>query len=141
MGFELFSHKGEKGRFSFPTVTILASGGLGLNDVAHRAINEPEYVQLYYDRESARIGIKTTDAEDANGFPVRRSGESSMLISARSFCLYYGISTDVTARYRAEVIDDMMVADLGTPVWTRRSRKKGRDGGNSGKAGEEEESR
>lgn len=124
MSFELFRFKGGKGRFSFPTVTVQASGGMGLNDKAYELLGSPKAVQLYYDRESRRIGIKATDDNDPHGFPIRQSGESSMTVTARSFYMYYGIDVQVTAKFRVEMEDGMLVFELGAePVARRKSRR------------------
>jgi hypothetical protein len=125
MSFELFRFKGGKGRFGFPTVTMQASGGMGLNDKAYELLGSPKAVQLYYERESRKIGIKATDEHDRYGFPVRQSGETSMTVTARSFCMYYGINVDVTAKFRADVEDDMLVFALGAePVARRKPRRR-----------------
>ena len=124
MSFELYVHKGEKGRFSYPTVTIQASGGLGINDVGYEAIGAPKHVNLLYDRESRRIGIKATESDDENGFQIRKSGESSYTVSARSFYSYFGIDSSRTARFKADVEGSVLVATLEAPVSTRKSRKR-----------------
>lgn len=124
MAFELYKFKGGKSKFGFPAIVLQASGGIGLNDKAYEAIGTPEYVQLYYDEDARRIGVKATVKTDSYGYPVRESGDRSFIVSARSFYSYYGINPEATARYRAELDGDMLVADLREPISPYRPRKK-----------------
>lgn len=118
MPFEVFKAKGEKRRYGFPAITIQKSGGIGVNDLAFKALGRPAHVVLLFDKETGRIGVKKpADNEGQYAYPIRPSGGSAYVIPARRFFTYYNIDFSKTRRYLAEDQEDgMLVIELGKPI-------------------------
>jgi hypothetical protein len=130
MPFEKFVHKGGRAKYSFPVLTIQASGGMVLNDLAHDLLGRPERVVLLYDRDEKLIGLQPASKVDKTySFPIRNSGlpgyDPIWALSAKSFCNYYGVDTEVTRRYLVKGKDELFVVDLKDPIAALKPRKKG----------------
>ena len=110
-----------------PLVTIQKKGVLSLNRAAYASLDEPEAVELLYDRESRRIGIRKVDSALDHAYVVRSFGKGgTWLISGTAFTNYYDIDTSVPTRREARVEDGVLVIDLndpGTPALSNRDRR------------------
>jgi len=135
MGFELFKEKGGRARYSFPVVTLQASGGISMNDKAHEALGRPSHVVLYYDKKEMKVGLKGSDGSEQYAFPLRDTGGTAWSTSVKSFFMYYTIDQDDTRRFRVEKDKEggLLVIDLKEPLTTMK--KRNRSGHTPGKLG------
>lgn len=114
MSFEKFTHVG---RGYKPKVSVTRSGLLGFNQgaVKHFELEKYDWAILYYDKDSARIGIGLTNNENEDGICKLRKRAAGADVSARSFFDYFEINYDETNRYDATWDDNekMIVVSLG----------------------------
>ena len=128
MPFEEFKEKRGRGRYGFPVVTIMRSGGIGFNGEAHDAMGKPDRIVLAFDPETRRIGLRGAKRNEySHSYPIHSSSEHSMWVSGRSFLRYYDIVGESTTRYRAASGEGFLVIDLSEPP-LRQVRKKERGG-------------
>ena len=93
-------------------VSLLMSGGIGLNRAAREMLPPCEAVRLMYDPKGRRIGFVVTDPEAENSYEVRYT--SGTQIQCRKFLEWYGLEVSETTRYTdLRVIDGVLVVDLG----------------------------
>ncbi len=92
MAFERFGAAKMK-RLAEPAVSILKSGGFGFNQAfCMRYLGEHDHIQLFYDRETKVIGIKTVQEGEIDAIKVRRiTGGKSATVSARPFFSYFNV--------------------------------------------------
>lgn len=97
-----------------PTVTVQKRGTLSLNKASHVAMGEPATVELLFDRAEQIIGIRGVPAEKAHAYPVRGVGKdaTTFIVAGTAFTKYYEISTDVSRRFAAEMVDDVLCINL-----------------------------
>ena len=125
MPFEKFTHRGGRGRYAFSVVTLQASGGMSLNEVAYEELGRPSHVILSYDEDESRVGLEPSDGGEQYAFPVREWGDNrNWAISIKSFYRYYGIETRNTKRYRTTIEDGMLVFDLDAPIASLKPRER-----------------
>lgn len=93
-------------------VSVLMSGGLGLNKVARFMLGEDvRAVKIMFDRQRKRIGFVPTDPEDGNSYDI--TSTCGCQIQCRKLLEYYGITVEKTTRcYDLEVIDGILIANL-----------------------------
>lgn len=115
-----------------PTVTVQKNKGImSLNKAAHVALGEPSAVELMYDQADEIIGIRGVSEEVPHAYPVRSVGKeaTTFVVAGTAFTKYYGINTDESRRYAAEIQDGVLCVNLrGDSVVvsnTRRSRGSG----------------
>lgn len=106
---------------------------MSLNLAAYKALGAPDAVELLWDRDERRMGLRKVDRETDHAYLVRPlgKGNSTWLISGTAFMTHYGIETPVARRYLASVEEDMLVLDLkhpGMEVTSNRDRAKDRQG-------------
>jgi hypothetical protein len=111
-----------------PYITIQRRGTLSINRPAYDVLGAPEAVELLYDPERRIVGLRAVDAMAEHAYPVRGAGKSatSFLIAGTAFTKYYGITTDVSRRWPAEIDGGILVIDLradGTEVTSNRRAK------------------
>jgi hypothetical protein len=113
--FETFKRGGMPSRGE-PAVTIQKRGALSLNAAAYETIGSPGYVELLYDREERRIGIRASDLSP-HAYVVRGVGENEAthVVSGKAFLNYYEIPRGVARRWIAEEQDGILVIDLKQP--------------------------
>jgi hypothetical protein len=96
-----------------PLITIQKKGIFSLNQVAYEALGKPEAVELLYDREASRIGLRKVNGSVQHSYRVRQFGTgATWLVSGTAFAKYYEIDLSVPVRYTARVDNDMLVIDL-----------------------------
>lgn len=112
LNFEKFTRTG--GSFS-PTISIRKNGAFGFSQGALTRFGFVEgdwYVVLFYDKDAQVIGIKPTKEKADEGAVklVKRvlemgKGKTSVSssVSAKAFFDYYGIPTNETKSFRAEM--------------------------------------
>jgi len=96
------------------SVTIQAKGILSLNASAYTEFGKPAAVDLLFDRELNRIGLKPADPKySPNAYPVRSVGKgNTYLVAATTFLKYYSIPFGVPTRYNVIVDGGVLVIDL-----------------------------
>jgi hypothetical protein len=129
MPFETFKRQRSRPDDS-PYVTIQKRGTLSFNRAAYAALGEPEAVELLFDREDRRIGIRRVDPSTAHAYGVRPLNRgATWLASGTAFVNYYGIETAVSRRWPAEAVDEgFLVIDLkeeGQEVTSNRAQAVG----------------
>jgi hypothetical protein len=101
MAFEKFTKRGT--RITTPKAAIWKSGQIGFNQGAMEQfkLTSYNYVVLYYDKDTERIGVEFTDSEENEGVHklVQRKGSSGTSVSARSFLKNYNIDSSETRQY------------------------------------------
>ncbi len=96
-----------------PLVTIQKKGTISLNQEAFGALQEPETVELLFDRDERVIGIRPVDPVVTHAYRPRKQGRSaSYIIAGKAFTQYFDIPTDTARRYRAEAVDGVLTVDL-----------------------------
>jgi hypothetical protein len=94
-----------------PTVSILKSG-MTINSAAvveHRLENV-NYVSLWYDKDTHRIGIKKESTSDGSVYKLC-DAKGTRILRAGSFRRVYNLNKHI-GRYPIEVIDGMLVITL-----------------------------
>jgi hypothetical protein len=100
MTFEVFSHQGNKA-VSEPRVTVSKNGLLSVNTLCRqRFLKDAEAVQLLFDPETRRVGIKPV-AKAAEHAYTFRQGKSGGQISGHAFLKHYNIAHAKTKAYPA----------------------------------------
>jgi hypothetical protein len=114
-GFELYV-KGLIPREERPALTVLKRGAISFNQAAYGALGEPRAVQLLFSPQARVIGLRGTSPEHPSAHPVRRQKQTrSFLVAAKGFLRHYGISFEVSRRYRGELRGNTLVFDLTEP--------------------------
>ena len=117
MGFELFV---KPGRIYTPSVSIWSRGQLSFNQGAAQKYNlgDYKYAQLFYDRETRRIGIKFTNEETEAGAIAMTKGRTGFTLSIKAFLDHYDIPHEKTRKYTVtyDESDNLYVVDLGKPL-------------------------
>ena len=115
MGFEVFD-KRMAPLAKAPSVTIQKRGIFSINRVAHKLIEEPETVELLFDKENKVIALRPSKEPHAYSIrpqPSRDTGQ--VILSATAFTQYYDIDTSVSRRYKPYEQDGMLCIDLTGP--------------------------
>lgn len=125
-GFEVFTKKmAPLGKT--PGVTIQKRGIITINRSAHALLGEPKAVELLYDRERERIGLRAVDETAQHAYQLRPQGlgdTGPMVVAGTAFTNYYKIDTSVSRRWVPKLEDGVMVLDLpeGLEVTSNRNR-------------------
>jgi hypothetical protein len=92
-------------------VSVLMSGGFGINKVARRMLGPVEAVRVMYDPERKRVGFVPADPEEKGCFLI--SSWNSAQVTCSKLMEYYGIRVERTTRcYDLEMVDGVLVANL-----------------------------
>src|SRR4051812_22536564 len=87
-----------------PHISIQRKGVISLNHGAFEALDSPKVVELLYDPDNNRVGLRKVDPDYAFGSPVRQlSRGATWLISGKAFTPYYGINTETSRRWPAHI--------------------------------------
>jgi hypothetical protein len=81
MNFEVFDGSNAGAGRGTPSIRILGGGRLVLNAAAQRLLGETAFVQLLWDADTKRIGLKATDQSDTKGFRVTVAPSQSIITS------------------------------------------------------------
>jgi hypothetical protein len=111
--FELYEpqRSSSSGR-GVPTVRALSGGRLVLNAAAVRLIGETAFVQLLWDAEAKKIGLKPTTEADPAGFRVTRA-PSQAIITSKGFI--DANSIPYSQRMKLELDGEIWVASTTDP--------------------------
>lgn len=113
-----------------PTVTVQKRGILSLNKAAHVAMGEPATVELLFDKAEQIIGMRGLSTEKAHAYPVRGVGKdaTTFIVAGTAFTKYYEINTDVSRRFAAEMVRDVLCINLrGDSTIVTGNRQRGDD--------------
>jgi hypothetical protein len=113
MPFEEFTRKAARAAGT-PYITIQKRGVLALNQAAFAALGEPKSVTLLFDRDRQLVGFRAADASNEHAYAVRSNSKGTThLITGALFTSHYGISTHTARRWKAQVIEnDILAIDL-----------------------------
>lgn len=120
MAFEQYERSGDSASGQ-PQVSLRASGSIGVNNGAVDAYFESaDYVRLYHDRETARVGIEPRESDSGDEYSLQR-GEAEThgaTVYAGGFLREYDLIPDRTATYPATWDEDagLVAVDLDEPV-------------------------
>jgi hypothetical protein len=116
MPFEVFAKEMAR-TAGDPFISIQRNGIIALNRSAFALLGEPEAVELLYDRDAKRVGVRSCDAKAPNGHAVRaqNSRGSSFVVTATLFTRHYGIETDTARRWAATFDGGVLTIDLTKP--------------------------
>lgn len=111
MTFETYAPKSRR-QEETPRVSISANGMLNINPAAmEKHFGQTEAIQLLYDRESSRVGIKPVPPNTDNSLKLRRPRRSkSGQISAGGFLTFFKIPHGKSQRYDLEWKPDLNLA-------------------------------
>jgi hypothetical protein len=110
--FEIFDRRTAATQ-GVPHVSIQKNGVIRLDRSAYVALDEPEGVELLFDREREIVGIRAADPAADHAYVVREhSRGSSFLISGKSFAAHYDIDTDQSRRWVAWKDGDILCISL-----------------------------
>lgn len=106
-------------------VTVNRAGMLLMNRKAWETLGKPEAVRLFFDHSNEMIGIKPSDPDRTNAFPVK-GRHYSRIISANPFCVNFGIEIEGTMAFNDVEIDETgtMRLRLRTATLISRPRKR-----------------
>ncbi len=114
-GFELFDKYHSRSVKEF-YVTIQKRGTISLNRASLRAMGNPKFVELLFNRSKRLIAIRPASTASGRTVPIRRQGNSeSYLIAGLTFTKEYDIDTSVARRFVATMEGDMLIIDLNSP--------------------------
>jgi hypothetical protein len=115
MAFEVFTKKAV-GSVSEPFVSIQKKGIIAMNHAAFDALGQPKAVELLFDRERQRVGLRAVDPNVDHAYVVRPNAKgSSHLVSGTRFAKHYGIPVEVDQRWPAHMDKNVLVIDIGEP--------------------------
>lgn len=95
-----------------------------INGRAHQALGEPAAVELLFDEELKKIGMRKCDPAQPNAFHLVRKRESNHYqLSAATFCNRFAIRVHAAIAFERAYVDDngILVLDLKTAVAARRA--------------------
>lgn len=102
-------HRRASVRSDKPAIGIQKNGRIAWNAGTQEALGLPEYIELLYDEKNKRIGLKKTDSEDLDTFPVRQAAKQRTWgVSALGALRSIGIEVDKAYRAFAEVDGDIV---------------------------------
>ncbi len=94
-----------------PMVAFHARGIFALNELAYAALNRPEALELFYDRNEKIIGLKRASRDSPDSYAVRHNTKHSYQVEGRSFVKFYELPAEAAGRrYKAEMVDDGILA-------------------------------
>ncbi len=82
----------------------------------------PEAVELMYDGNRRRIGIRPIEARRRNAFKIANHGKTFRRINAASFCQHFRLRVDGTILFRDVNVDDDLLMTLDLSLATTISR-------------------
>ena len=105
--------------------SIRKNGHIGLNESALEAFRpRPEYITIYYDRETRILGLKAAAKDDQGAVPLYARPHNAFC-GGRSVLAAFGIpQPGKSTAYYASWSDEygMLLIDLSNPVPTRTGR-------------------
>jgi len=125
MGFEKFKFMDRELRSK---VTIRETGHIGFTTGAVNRFNieEYSYCELYYDKESNKIGMKLLKEGELDSITKIIKKENNCYISSRPFFDYYGIPYHPSQSFIAVEDDEsgLIIIDLKKPLPSKKLKRK-----------------
>jgi len=124
MAFERFTKTNARG--FVPKASIWSRGQIGFNQSAVRKFefNKYDYVVLFYDVESKRIGIKLANKNEEGVIKISKklaSGGAS--VSAKEFLFHYDINIPDTRNYDLAIDSDTGFLIIDTTKYKDRKKR------------------
>lgn len=95
-----------------PTISIQKSGAVTWNLAAHRALDDPEQVEILVDQQKGLLALRKTKNGEI-GFRVRKLGpQNTWIASARGALRRVGLLPTTAYRRVARQDDGMLVIDV-----------------------------
>jgi hypothetical protein len=102
-------------------VAIQRGGIFSINRDAYELLGRPAAVEFVFDPQERVMGFRPATVDAPHAYAARKQRDSdSHLVSGRAFCRYANIPLDHSARYRAELMGDVLAIDLNAPVSTTK---------------------
>ena len=102
----------------FPIVRINSSNNFYLNRRAlEEYIKDFKYAELYFDKDTNRIGIGLRENQTPNSYKINIRGNTAM-IHGKRFIKYYGIESTGNKNYKPYYQHDLLIVDLSQPLET-----------------------
>lgn len=103
-------------RSTVPLVTIQKDGLFSLNEAAVKAMGEPNFVEIYYDRDNAIIAFAPSAENNPAAYPPRKQPTGAIwYVAGQMFTRHYDIDTTIARRYPVEVEDNVLFVNLNGP--------------------------
>lgn len=97
-------------------VSIYKSGQVALTKAVCDAIGS-EYVELLFNRDLNKIGIRPSNESSPNAHKMRKpKRQTSKMVGASAFLKYYQLESIKSHKYPATKEDEMVVVDLNKPL-------------------------
>ena len=111
-----------------PWVTRTKGGYFVFNPASFVGMGSPSAIEYLYSPKEQILGFRAADPDEPHTYPIYTQGHSkNFQSSAQAFHKHYGIPTDQTLRYQAELIAGTLYIDLkdeGAPPVGKRSETK-----------------
>ncbi len=111
-----------------PSVTIQKKGIFSLNRAAAALMDNPQAVELLFDKEEQIIGLRPIDEASPHAYPLRPQSAHKetgpLLLGGTLFVQHYNIDTAISRRWVPTWQDGILCIDLkqpGTEVSSNRS--------------------
>lgn len=118
MAFEVYA-KGSAPIATVPSLTIQKRGLISVNRAAFALLDQPEAVELMWDKDRQVIGLRSVPIDSTNAYPVRPQASNStkgpLLIAGNLFTRYIGLDTTEAHRWVPRLEDGILIVDLNTP--------------------------
>lgn len=116
MSFEVFDLVSKPEIPQEPIITIRRSGTLSMNRAAWSQIGEARTVELLYDADNKRIGVRAATGE-GRAYKISMETHGNVCVHIRTMARHYGIELTNTLRYFASKHRGRILAvSLDSPV-------------------------
>jgi hypothetical protein len=96
-----------------PWVTRTKQGYFVLNRASYAALGEPDAVEYVYSPKTGILGFRAANPDAYHSYPLYHQGHSKNYQSAgQALHSFYGLPTDQTLRFKAELVADTLYIDL-----------------------------
>lgn len=116
MAFKRYSGRSRQKAKKNSTITITKNGHINLNSASSQMFEDFEYVDVFFDEEGEKIGIKPVDEKKEGTYTlIEQSGNyNAFTIGCTGFLKEFDISYKITTRYSASWDDDenILIANL-----------------------------
>lgn len=117
MGFEVFKGKGRPVQGLTPTIAVQAQGRIALNQAAYEALSRPSRVELLFDAEHRRIGLRSVPDETQHAYRVTQPEPGGRwVVVALAFSRHYSIKGSRNDVYDATLEDGVLAATMAPPA-------------------------